>query len=349
MEEFVKQDQVSGVVTLVAREGKIVHLSAVGQADIAGKKEMAADAIFGIASMTKPITATAVMILVDEGKLALDDPVSKYIPEFKDVKLADGKAPTRPPTIRDMLTHTSGLTGSQENVGTLEETGKALAARGLSFQPGEKWEYSPGLSVCGRAVEVASGMPYEKFLDERIFKPLGMSDTTFFPSEDQQKRIVKLYRPDKDGKLEETTHWITKLSPDRTANPSGGLFSTAQDLARFYQMLLNGGEYGGQRTVSAESIAELTKVQTDDLKTGFTDGNGWGLGVCVIRQPQGVTALLSPGSFGHGGAFGTQGWLDPTRQMFFVLLIQRTNFGNSDASEIRGKLQELGVGAIKVQ
>lgn len=348
MEEFVKQDQVSGVVTLVAHNGKIVHLSAAGQADIAGKKEMATDSIFGVASMTKPITATAVMLLVDDGKLSLDDPVSKFIPEFKDVKLADGSAPARPPTLRDMLTHTSGLTGSQENVGTLDETGKALAARGLSFQPGEKWEYSPGLSVCGRAVEVASGMPFEKFLADRIFEPLGMSDTTFFPNEDQQKRIVKLYQPGKDGKgLEETTHWITALSPERTANPSGGLFSTAEDLARFYQMVLNGGEYGGRRIVSADSIQEMTKVQTDELKTGFTDGNGWGLGWCVIRQPQGVSAMLSPGACGHGGAFGTQGWIDPTRQMAFVLLIQRTNFGNSDASDLRKTLQELGVGAVK--
>jgi CubicO group peptidase (beta-lactamase class C family) len=192
-----------------------------------------------------------------------------------------------------------------------------------------------------------SGKAFEDFLAERIFQPLGMKDTTFFPTEAQQKRLVRIYRPGSEkGTLAPATHWLTDLSADRTPNPSGGLFSTAADMARFYQMILNGGELDGTRMVSTKAVREMTGVQTGEHKTGFTPGNGWGLGWCVVREPQGVTASLSPGTFGHGGAFGTQGWVDPKRRMVFVLMIQRTAFGNSDASEIRGELQRLAVEAI---
>jgi CubicO group peptidase (beta-lactamase class C family) len=347
MKVFVDAQQTSGTVTLVARKGKIVHLEAVGLADVDAKRPMAKDSLFAIASMTKPMTALALMIMVDEKKVALDDPVSKYIPEFKEAVLASGK-PQREITVRDVLTHTSGLAGDQQNVGTLKETGVALAKRKLEFEPGAKWQYSPGLSVAGRVVEVASGKDFGEFMAERIFRPLGMVDTSFLPTPEQQKRLVKLYQPSKEKKsLEATTHWINTISTDRTPNPSGGLFSTATDVARFYQMVLNGGEFDGKRIVSADSAKELTRVQTGELTTGFTPGNGWGLGFCLVREPQGVSKMLSAGSFGHGGAFGTQSWADPRKQMIFVLLIQRTNFGNSDASDIRGAFQELAVMAVK--
>jgi CubicO group peptidase (beta-lactamase class C family) len=173
-----------------------------------------------------------------------------------------------------------------------------------------------------------------------------MTETTFHPSAEQQKRLARLYKPSEDKKsLQGATPWLTDLSPDRTPNPSGGLFSTARDMAQFYQMVLNGGELGGRRILSPEAVKEMTTVQTGDLTTGFTPGNGWGLGWCVVRQPQGVSRMLSPGTFGHGGAFGTQGWVDPQRKMIFVLLIQRTEFGNSDASAIREALQENAVAA----
>ena len=254
----------------------------------------------------------------------------------------------RPITLKDVLTHTSGLGGSQENQGTLKNTAAQLAKRPLDFQPGTKWQYSPGLSVAGRVVEVASGKPYEVFLAERIFQPLGMKDTSFMPTPEQQKRLARLYQPSKDKQsLELATHWLTDLSGERTPNPSGGLFSTATDMARFYQMVLNGGELDGKRIVSQAAVKEMTKIQTGDLVTGFTPGNGWGLGWCVLRDPQGVSAMLSPGAFGHGGAFGTQGWVDPKRQMIFVLLIQRTNFGNSDGSDIRGAFQDIAVKAVR--
>jgi CubicO group peptidase (beta-lactamase class C family) len=347
MKQFVERQQVSGAVTLIARRGRIVHFRAVGQADLQKKLPMQKDTIFGIASMTKPIVATAVMILKDEGKLSLDDPVAKHLPAFKEVALASGP-PKREMTIRHLLTHTAGLGGSQENEGTIEQTAERLAKRKLDFEPGSKWQYSPGLTVAGRIVEVVSGKPLDKFLQERIFEPLKMIDTSFHPTPQQQKRLARLYQPAKDKKsLEVTTHWITDLSEGRTPNPSGGLFSTAADMTRFYQMVLSGGELAGRRIVSAAAVREMTSIQTGELTTGFTDGNGWGLGWCVVGKPQGVTAMLSPGTFGHGGAFGTQGWIDPKRQMIFVLLIQRTGFGNGDASDLRAALQELAVKAVK--
>lgn len=347
MKGYVEAQQMSGSVTLVARKGKVVHLEAVGLADIEAKRPMAKDTLFGIASMTKPITATALMILVDEKKVGLDDPVSKYVPEFKEAALADGK-PKREITVRDVLTHTAGLGGSQENSGSLKDTAIMLAKRKLDFEPGAKWQYSPGISVAGRVVEVASGQAFDEFLAARIFRPLKMVDTSFMPTPEQQKRLAKIYQPSKDKKsLETTTSWITDLSPGRTPNPSGGLFSTAADLVRFYQMVLNGGELDGQRVVSEASVKEMTRVQTGDLTTGFTPGHAWGLGWCVLREPQGVVKMLSPGTFGHGGAFGTQGWVDPQRQMIFVLLVQRANFGNADGSDIRSVFQELAVKAIR--
>ena len=345
MQKFVADHKISGAVTLVARKGRVVQLEAVGKADLEKDRPMRTDTLFGVASMTKPITATAVMILQEEGKLSIDDPASKFIPEFKEAALSSG-TPKREITLRDLLTHTSGLVGEQRNLGTLEETAAKMARRPLGFEPGTKWQYSPGLSICGRAVEVASGMPFETFLSERIFQPLRMNDTTFFPTAEQQQRLAKLYEPGKDGKsLQATTHWLTDFAANKSPNPSGGLFSTAADMARFYQMVLNGGQLDGEQILTPKAVRQMTTVQSGELATGFTPGNGWGLGWCVVREPQGPTQMLSPGSFGHGGAFGTQGWVDPKREMIFVLLIQRTNFGNSDASDIRQAFQALAVDA----
>ena len=303
--------------------------------------------MFAIASMTKPITATAVMILVDEGKLYLDDPASKFIPEFKQTALQTGP-PKREITVRDLITHTSGLVGEQRNEGTLAETAAKMARRTLAFEPGSKWQYSPGLSICGRIVEVASGQPYEVFVAERILRPLQMVDTTFFPTPAQQQRLASLYESAKDkNSLVPAKHWLTDLSAGRTPNPSGGLFSTARDLFRFYQMVLDGGELDGQRIVSQKSVAEMTQVQTGQLPAGFQPGSGWGLGWGVVREPQGQTKTFSPGTYGHGGAFGTQGWVDPQRQMIFVLLVQRTGFGGSDTSLVREAFQQLAVDAVK--
>ncbi|NUQ62188.1 MAG: beta-lactamase family protein [Pirellulales bacterium] len=347
MQQSVNDGEAGGVVTLLARQGRVVHIEAVGYADVESKRPMRTDTIFAIASMSKPITATAVMVLADEGKLKVDDPVAQYLPEFADAALESGK-PNRPITLRDLMTHTSGLTGSQQNEGTLAETVKKLAARKLQSQPGEKWQYSPGLSVCGRVVEVVSGQPFERFLQDRIFGPLEMVDTTFFPTPEQQTRIAKLYKPGAaKGTLEATTHWLSDLTPDRTPNPSGGLFSTAPDMVRFYQMVLNRGELDGKRIVSEAAVREMSTIHTGELTAGFTPSCGWGLGWGIVDKPEDVTRMLSPGTFGHGGAFGTQGWIDPERRMIFVLMIQRSGFGNGDRSPIREKFQELAVKAVK--
>jgi CubicO group peptidase (beta-lactamase class C family) len=341
MQAFVDRKKVAGVVTLVANRKGVLHVAAVGYADLEQKFPMKANTLFAIASMTKPIAGTAVMILKDEGKLSLDDPVSKYIPEFKSASLKSG-LPKRPITIRDIVTHTSGLVGSQQSAGSLKETAIALANRPLGFEPGTKWQYSPGLTVAGRIVEVVSGQPFDVFLQKRIFGPLKMNDTTFHPNAAQQKRLAKIYAPGKDGKsLVVTTSWIAKVDPKRSPNPSGGLFSTASDLAKFYRMVLNNGELDGARILSPTAVLEMTTILTGDLKTGFTDGNGWGVGWCVVRKPQGVTAMLAPGSCGHGGAFGTQGWIDRRNNRIYVLMIQRSGFGNADGSDIRGTFQRL--------
>ncbi|MBC8353309.1 MAG: beta-lactamase family protein [Planctomycetes bacterium] len=341
MHKFAGTKQFSGSVTLVAHRGTVVHLEAVELADYFTGQPMTKDSMFAIASMTKPITATAVMILQDEGKLSVEDPVAKYIPQFKDVALADGPAKTEM-TIRHLMTHTSGLTGDQRCVGSLKETTEELATRKLKFEPGTKWQYSPGMNVCGRIIEVVSGQAYEDFLDERIFEPLKMVDTTFTPNKSQRQRIAKLYQPSEEKPLlAPASHWITDLSGDVVPTPSGGLFSTASDLATFYQTILNGGEHDGKRIISRDAVKQMTEPQTGDLVTGFTPGSCWGLGWCIVREPQGVTQHVSAGTFGHGGAFGTQGWVDPKTQTIYVLMIQRTKFGNSDGSDIRGEFHRL--------
>ena len=233
-------------------------------------------------------------------------------------------------------------------MGTLAETAEMLAKTELAFEPGSKWQYGPGLSVAGRVVEIVSGKPFDQFLSERIFTPLEMTQTSFHPTAEQLKKLALLYQPTADKKdLERGNHWLYEVTADTSPNPSGGLYSTAGDLVRFYQMVLNGGDLNGKRILSADAVKQMTSLQSGDLATGFTPGNGWGLGFCLIRQPQGATDVLSPGSYGHGGAFGTQGWIDPGKEMIFVLLVARQNFAGGDASDLRADLQRLAVGAIR--
>lgn len=350
MQAFVEQRQIAGAVTLVAHKGKVVHLGAVGMSDIDAQRPMKAWSRFSIASMTKPITATAVMILQDEGKLDIADPVSKYIPAFANVKLKDGQPPSRELTIRDLMTHTSGVAGDQVFKSSLAEHVNEVASRPLAFDPGTKWQYGPGLSVAGRIVEIVAEQPFAEFVQERIFEPLAMSNTTFFPDEKQQRLLANIYMPSEDGQsLVVAENHITDFQPNHGPNPSGGLVSTARDLFRFYQAVLGDGQFRKQRIVSADSVRVMTSPQTGDLETGFTPGNCWGLGWCIVREPQGMTSMLSPGTFGHGGAFGTQGWVDPKTETVYVLLIQRTKMGNSDGSEIRKAFQQAAVDALGLQ
>jgi CubicO group peptidase (beta-lactamase class C family) len=359
MQKFVDDGTIAGAVTLVARRGQVASLDAVGQADIANHKPMKPDSMFWIASMTKPITATAIMMLRDEGKLAVEDPVEKFLPEFKGQWLTANKSnhslslkrPARPVTLKDLLNHTSGV-GNAPNTGrdlSLSELVLLYSQQPLKYEPGSKWEYNnAAIDTLGRVVEVVSGDTFENFLQKRIFKPLGMKDTTFYPSGGQLKRVAKSYEPGTNGLQEVPISFIKGPLEARTrpAFPSGGLFSTASDMFKFYQMVLNGGACEGKRIVSSESIAMMTKTQTGDLKTGFTEGMSWGLGWAVVREPKGVTAMLSKGTYGHGGAYGTQGWVDPEKQMVFVLMIQRAKLPNADASPVRQAFQEAAVAAV---
>jgi CubicO group peptidase (beta-lactamase class C family) len=363
LQKFVDDQVIAGAVGLVARMGQVVALDVVGYADLATKEPMRADHLFWIASMTKPITATAVLMLQDEGKLSVEDPVEKYLPEFKGQWLIDEatkervtvKRPARPITLRDLLTHTSGLAAGAPETGrdlSLAELTLAYALQPLQFAPGSKWSYNnPGINTLGRIVEVVSGEKFSDFLDRRLFVPLGMKDTTFWPSEEQAKRVAKSYQPGADGKgLSEVAVFFLRgplTSRARTAIPAGGLYATAPDLARFYQMILNGGTLDGRRYVSEAGVKLMTRTQTGDLKTGFTEGMSFGFGWQVVRQPVGVTAMLAPGTFGHGGAYATQGWVDPAKEMIFVLMFQRTKLPNSDGSEIRRAFQQAAVDAMK--
>jgi CubicO group peptidase (beta-lactamase class C family) len=221
----------------------------------------------------------------------------------------------------------------------------------LQFAPGSKWQYSnPGMNTLGRVVEVVSGSPFPEFLQRRLFAPLGMKDTTFWPTPRQARRLAKSYQHRADGQgLEETAIFLLPgelTSRKRTPFPAGGLFSTAADLFRFYQMMLNGGTYQGRRYLSADAVKLMTRPQTGDLKAGFTDGLSFGLGWQVVKEPTGVTGMLSRGTFGHGGAYGTQGWIDPGKDMILILMIQRAKLPNADGSDMRRVFQETAVSAV---
>jgi CubicO group peptidase (beta-lactamase class C family) len=358
MQEFVDQGKTAGVVTLLMRHGEPALLSAVGWQDREAKTPMTTGTIFAIHSMTKPVTSVGVMILVEEGKLALIDPVEKFLPEFKGQKVAVNctpaaagptctyAAPSRPINIRDLLTHTSGYLGGgpalQDERGrsgrTLAEVVAIEARQGLLFQPGTKWQYSnAGMAALGRIIEVVSGEPYERFIESRILRPLGMRDTSFFVPEEKRSRIAAVYT-DNRGVLERAE---LKPNDQRTKYPApeGGLYSTATDMARFYQMMLNGGELDSRRILSPETVHAITQVHTGDLPAGFAPGVGWGLGWGIVRNLEGMFRLNSIGTYGHGGAWRTYGWVDPAKDMVGVILMQRTNNGGDVADEINAFMQ----------
>ena len=354
MEKFVEQKEIAGSVTLVARHGHVAGLEAVGFQDMEKGVRMKKDTIFRIASMTKPITAAGVMILQEAGKLSVDDPVEKHLPEFRDMWLVNEqtnnnmtlKKPSRPIIIRDILTHTSGLSEARRDIPLKSISDVALIAAHLplQFEPGSQWRYGgSGMITAGRLIEVVSGQPYDQFLHDHIFLPLGMKDTFFFPSKDVEDRIAVTYERAENGELipikKSQKKWNFPL-------PSGGLYSTAADMGVWMQTILSGGVYQGVRILSEQSVKEMTSLQTGELKTGFTEGMGFGLGWGLVRNPAGVTKMLAPGTFGHGGAYGTQNWADPEKDMIFILMIQRQGFGNGDASNVRQKFQEIAVSAI---
>jgi CubicO group peptidase (beta-lactamase class C family) len=361
LQQLVNSNEIPGAVALVATKDSVLHLSAVGQSDLATGRKLKPNDIFWIASMSKPMTSVAVAMLVDDGKLSFDDPVEKYLPEFRDLWVAGEQTAqqrvlvkaARPITLRDLLTHTSGLGEYRvtDPHWTLAAMIKVLAREPLRFQPGTRWSYSTaGMDTLGRVVEVVSGMPCDIFLQTRLFNPLGMKDTTFWISPSQKKRFVQPIIL-KSGKLQPTPidYMYGGAVTDYQRPPLGGagLFSTAADVTKFYQMMLNHGEFNGRQILKPETLAEMTRKQTGDLHA--RPGMPWGLGFCVIedRMQMESNKTLSPGTFGHGGAFGTQSWADPTRGIIYVLMISRDKLQPTpDDSAMRRAYQQTVATAL---
>jgi CubicO group peptidase (beta-lactamase class C family) len=354
MKQFVDDRTVSGAVTLVSHQGKIVEFDAQGFADAEAKQPMRKDTIFQIMSMTKPFTAVGIMMLAEEGKLTLRDPLERHLPEFHSLRAATTIGPdaaragmlTHPITIQELLSHTSGMFdgapaeikdyNQQMNL-PLADLVRVFARQPLLFQPGTHWSYSsPGIDILGRVIEVCSGQKYEDFIAERILKPLGMKDSFFYPDSARLPRIAMVYEG-RDGKLNPSPGSILGGDPARHRQgakypaPAWGLHSTAEDLLRFYQMMLNGGTAGARRYLSPFSVHLMTEVYTGGLHpSGWLGGSGYGLGWEVVTEPYGELAGHATGTYGHGGAFGTQGWIDPKHDLIRILLIQRSN-GGTDA------------------
>ena len=350
MQQFIDDGEISGSVTLVAQKGDVVSFEAQGSSNIETGDRMEKDDLFWIASMTKPLAGVSLMMLAEEGKLDINDQVEKHLPEFKNLWMVESKSntemtlkrPARKITLLDVATHTAGIPNVKEprTHTTLAELVSMISQKPLEFEPGSRWKYSSaGSNVLGRVVEVLSGQSYQNFLQDRIFDPLGMKDTSFFPSFQKAYRVATPYL--KNDRVTELTasefHFMQGdlWDTQRTVKPSGGLFSTAEDLRKFYQMMLDGGVVGETRLLSEESVKELTRTQSGDIETGFTKGMSWGIHFQVVKEPQGVTAMLNPGTFGHGGAFATQSWADPVSQTIYILMIQRRGFRNGDNSPVR--------------
>jgi CubicO group peptidase (beta-lactamase class C family) len=343
MKEFVSDGKTAGVVTLIARHGHVASLDAVGYQDLESKTPMRPDTVFRLASVTKPVTCAGIMILVDEGRLSLIDPVEKFLPEFKGLKLnpcgtragynCELVTPSRPVNILDLMTHTSGLPAgapaSGEPPKTLAERVASVHGATLLFEPGTAWDYSNiGIAALGRVIEVVAGQPYDRFLAERIFQPLAMKDTFFFVPPDKASRVASVYRYETDG-----LHLVPMPQPKFPA-PEGGLFSTAGDMARFHQMLLSKGTLDGQHILSAAAVEAMTTSQTGSMKAGFAPGVGHGFGFEVVRETLGTFRYNSIGSFVKGGAYRTYGWVDPAKDLVGIIFMQRTNGGGDVADEI---------------
>lgn len=337
MQEFVDHGTAAGFVTLVARHGKVASLEAIGWQDLQTHAPMQTATLFQIMSMTKPVTCATVMTLVDDGRISINDPVEKYLPEFKGQKLKSGDAPARPITIRDLMTHTSGVPagsskGFDRTVHSLAEVVADAAQQPIEFEPGSKWSYSNnGIATLGRILEVLYGKPFEQVVKEKIFDPLGMRDTSFWISQDRVTRLATLYT-EEQGKLV-PAHTDPLRKGWKYPMPEGGIYSTAPDLFRFYQMMLNKGSLGGRRVLSPAAVDLMTTVQTGDLKAGFAPGVGYGLGWAVVKDANGEFRYNSLGTYSHGGAYRTYAFVDPKRDLIGVILYQRTNIGGDLADE----------------
>ncbi len=382
---YVDRGKLAGVSTLIARDGRIAHFETVGMRDTARGLPLEKDTIFRIYSMTKPITSLALMMLYEEGRFQLNHEVSRYIPEFKDLRVWDGGTPesyetkpcAREMTIRDLLTHTSGLTydfmyahpvdsmyreagigGARTKGLTLKTMVERLAEIPLLFSPGEHWNYSVSTDVCGYLIEVLSGQSLDQFLASRIFVPLGMDDTGFSVPVEKAHRLATNY--EKDPKTREVRvcdmgdETSSYVQPNSFLSGGGGLVSTQMDYFRFCQMVLNGGELDGTRLVSRKTLDLMTINNLPDGKTmkdmdnsAFSetgvDGQGFGLGFSVLLDQAAAQTTGSPGIYSWGGAASTYFWIDPAENLIAILM---TQLMPSRAYPLRPQFQQLVYGAV---
>jgi CubicO group peptidase (beta-lactamase class C family) len=351
MKELVDQGRLAGTVTMVSRHGKVVEFDAAGKRDIAANAPMQKDSIFRIYSMSKPITGVAMMMLFEEGKWQLNDPVAKYIPEFAKLKVYGTDAnnnvvmkdQTHPVTMRELMSHSGGFTyGFFSNTAvdklqleadvlnttnTLDEFIKRVAKLPLNSQPGTEWHYSISVDIQGYIVQKLSGMPFEEFLEKRIFKPLGMVDTAFYVPQEKLNRFAEFYSYDKDGKMQ-VVGVKDGLNHDFAAKPAmssggGGLVSTATDYMRFCQMLLNGGQLDGVRILSPLTVELMrTNVLAPSVPI-LAPGAGFGLDFAIYTDPVAAGGYYGKGSYWWGGAAGTWFWIDPVNDLIAVGMIQQ--------------------------
>ncbi|MBI1353606.1 MAG: serine hydrolase [Acidobacteria bacterium] len=354
MRADVEAGRLPGALGLVARHGKVAYFETVGQADKEKGLAMAPDTIFRIYSMSKPITTAALLMLHEEGKYRLTDPVSRYIPELKgrtvaemnvfypgDPKHMNRAGANREITIQDLMRHTAGFAYGNtvatpvdvmyqeakvlDANATLKTMIDRLAKLPLLYQPGEKWHYSIAVDVQGRLVEVLSGKPFDVFLRERIFEPLGMADTGFSVPKADQGRFAQMYGLDDDKLSVADPEWSTRyLTPPAWKSGGGGLVSTAMDYFRFCQMLLNGGELDGRRLLSRKTVELMTRDHLAGVDPGraASTGYGFGLGVAVHVDPAASGSAASVGEYNWGGAAGTKFWIDPQEELIGVYMIQ---------------------------
>jgi CubicO group peptidase (beta-lactamase class C family) len=346
LQPFVNNHTLAGAVVLVADKNQVLDVEAVGYADLAAKKPMQTDCVFWIASQSKPMTAAALMMLVDEGKVELDDPVEKYLPEFtgqmvvaeRDADHVLLRKPKHPITVRNILSHTSGLPfTSPIEKPTLDLFPLACRVRSyamlpLQSEPDTKYAYSnAGINTAGRIIEVVSGMPFEKFLDERLFTPLGMKDTTFWPTTEQLQRLAKAYKPAEDGlaecRIEQLKYPLD--DPQRQPMPAGGLFSTAADVCLLYRMIANGGVFAGKRILSEQALREMGSPQLAAPK--------YGLGMNIDGK-----------QIGHSGAYGTNSCFDREHGLIMIFLVQQARWpkGAENASSV---FQKAAINAFAPQ
>jgi len=359
IERRIAAGDMAGAVTIVARRGKVAHLAAQGVMDFDTKQPMTPASMFRIASMTKPVVGVSIMMLVEENKLRLSDPVSRYIPEFANMKVAvarpgsgGSEGPSfytvpaqRQVTIKDLLTHVSGLgSGPMSNSDidkvarkegeTLAQYIPRLGGTALEFQPGSRWTYSPGagFETLGRIIEIASGLPLDRFFQTRVFDPLGMRDITFWPNDAQWPRVATVYGRQPSG--------LTKLAmPNDTLSRnvyfrgSGGLYSTAEGYVPLGLMLAGGGEFNGRRLLSRKSVEMLSAAHVADTLPGRPAGEGYGLSVRVVTNHAARGTLLSDGTYGWSGAQGTHFFVDPKEQLVGILMVQTPNNEVRDAFE----------------